>query len=627
MELQPFIQFYSTKQQDRLLADPLDTSFNLNYTINTFFNSLSGDYQRTIAKLLFDSITPSNQTFGKDILSPEIFTPEYITNILYLVLYWETNIGTFLAPPFCNSCDAANHLCSVDNKSSNQYPVQLYYVYNKNYEFPEYSSVRRTYQFKPITSTGDALYNKDSYGTGFDEKSTIRALYNPMCDESYDRWMDEYHVNDYECQDSGHDAEYCHPEARVCVQKCVYGLHPQTEGDCICVTNGECARESCPAGSGFSTDPDYQTVVNAFDDSSFAPTSTVVGLATVAGNGVIKDYYSSLTNSPMLFYYAQAYTDEMSISPNRRFRLNASNELQAYNEFNMIRNYVMRGYSVYLTDSGLVYVSTEAGGKKEYSTFDLSEKYTTYTLSSSNGPDVHVEIDFNDRSKKQRWISSNGLFFVEVNVAINRISIYFNLFNSSVFCHLFLIDNEGTESYNQQLSTLFTVYQAYCQFIKDSDFFVNQKMCPCFDNDYCLQQIIPVEEQDAVRNTIAYYTLFCVVEGCVQLYSKDLSPMQLKLNTCPKSIDICINNINASNSQFTNVNLNTNCGNQCGSGCLSGFLCVNGQCVQTSPTPEPTPSEPSRAKGWLWFIIGIVALVMLIIGIGVIMYWTARRKI
>lgn len=624
MELEPFIEFYAPKQRDRLLANPQDTSFNLNYTINPFFNSLAGEYQRKIAKLLFDTIKPFNETYGKDILSPETFNVDFIKKILYLVLYWETNIANFFVPPSCNTRDEANHLCHVDDRSANQYPLWYYDVYRKNLEHPEYSSVRRTFQFKPIILM-QPFSAKDMSNKDFNHKSLQGAMYNPMCDTTYDRWMDEYHVNESECHDPKSNAEYCHPEVKVCVRKCAYGLHPKTEGGCVCVTDPSCAGRSCPAGTGFTTDPDYRDVVNATDDSSLTPGS-FVGLATIAGNGVIKDYYSSLTNSPMLFYYAEGYTDMMSLSPNGRFRVSTSNELQACNEFNVIRNYVMRGYNVYLTDRGVLYVSTAAGGAREWESFDLSKKWNAYT-STSTGPDVQLEIDFSEQTRKQRWITSNGLFFVEVHVAINRISVYFNLFNSSVFCYLFLIDQHGSESYDQQLAMLFQVYQTYCRFLRETDFFVNQKMCPCFDDEYCLQQIIPTEEQDAVKNTVAYYTLYCVTRDCVQLYSTDLSAIQLKLGTCPKSIDICINSINAYNSDFTNVNLNVNCGNQCGSGCLSGFTCVNGQCVPPPPPkPTPTPIPSKTISNWYWWSLIAFVVIVLVMIVMAILYLQKKKS-
>lgn len=295
--------------------------------------------------------------------------------------------------------------------------------------------------------------------------------------------------------------------------------------------------------------------------------------------GFISDYYRGLDTLNILFYYGKWSTDGHDASPNNRYTIK-NNIMYSSNQFDFIYNILVQKGSLYISNAGSILVYDNHK--------DLRFKSFSVQKNNQNeDPTITIECKINLSSlSKQRFLSQNQIYFAEFSNSFKRISVYFNIFNSTIYCHSFRknksLDADGkNDLYNEELNRtdLSQSYRQYCIFIDKYSFFKTQiNACYCYDPNKCIALLVndnpdsPLYNQETLKNN-----LYCATINCTDCkVDTILSPASDKLKQCSGDISICSNNISIDSSHFKTANINTNC--SCSS-CNDPKICYKNNCL------------------------------------------------
>jgi len=522
------------------VADTNDSSFDIYYAINDFFNSQSIATQKDVCKILFNQLRGKKTVEFPTILPPDHFDDNIIFDSLYCLLYWETNSLCVLA----------------------DVPPTGWKDINKDLKNP------------PIVINTIPPFQKKNNNSSF---TTVLNLFSGG------------------------------------IKNSVYAF--QNYGNFLSYNGDDELSKSMIDPIAFTRDKDPMELYG------FKAYGTKIN--------TLQDYYTGLNATKVLFHYGRnpIPDDNEGYSFGKRYRRSNSIKKQDSTDFNLdfINDYFIikdllskPENTAYLSNSGVFSVEQKSDSKVLFESFNLQtfQKNTVRLFFKSNAElKTELKFDFNGTSK-QRFLSPNGCFFIELFAPIERISIYFNIYNSSIMVSL----------YQNHEEALFNIYKKYEDFCQKNNFFENFKKSPCFDPEYCLQEVIPEQNRQRIRDSLAYPSLLCVTKSCVSSpFIEDGIPSpvskKIELSCDNKTISICINDFDAKDSTFKRVKIN----NTCGGDCPEGTEFEQGVCV---PIPsKPTSSPFAASKIYLYIAISVFVVLLVVFCIVCFILFSKHKKI
>jgi hypothetical protein len=151
----------------------------------------------------------------------------------------------------------------------------------------------------------------------------------------------------------------------------------------------------------------------------------------------LQDYYTGLNATKVLFHYGRnpILDDNEGYSFGKRYRRSNGSMKNLYN-FDFINDYFIikdllskPENTAYLSNGGVFSVEQKSDSKVIFESFNLQtfQKNTVRLFFKSNA-ELKTELTFDfTGTSKQRFLSPNGCFFIELFAPIERISIYFNI--------------------------------------------------------------------------------------------------------------------------------------------------------------------------------------------------------
>jgi hypothetical protein len=512
------------------VADTNDSSFDIYYAINDFFNSQSIATQKDVCKILFNQLRGKKTVEFPTILPPDHFDDNIIFDSLYCLLYWETNSLCVLAdvPPtgwkYQNKA-VINTIPPFQKKNNNSFFTTVLNL--------DSSRIKNSVSDKRTDYGNFLLYNVDD--------ELLKSMIDPI---AFTRW------------------------------------------------------DNSP--SPFLKK--YSTKMNT-----------------------LQDYYTGLNATKVLFHYGRnpIPDDYEGYSFGKRYRRGNGTMKNLYNldfinDYFIIKDLLSKPENTaYLSNSGVFSVEQKSDSKVIFESFNLQtfQKNTVRLFFKSNAElKTELKFDFTGTSK-QRFLSPNGCFFIELFAPIERISIYFNIYNSSIIVSL----------YQDNKDTLFKVYKKYEDFCEKNKFFMNFNKSVCFDTelslqDFCIQEQISDQVKQTIKeNPLAYPNILCLTKSCYSSpYNEEgiASPVRTKIqSSCDgQTISFCINNFDSKDSHYRNVTFN----NTCGDDCPEGLKKVKGVCVP-QPTFSPTPTS-------IYLYIAISVFVFLVVVFCIVCFVLLRRR-
>jgi hypothetical protein len=524
------------------VADTNDSSFDIYYAINDFFNSQSVSTHKDVCKILFNQLRGKKTVEFPTILPPDHFDENIIFDSLYYLLYWETNSLCVLA----------------------DVPPSGWKDINKDLKNP------------PVVVNTKPPFEKKNNNSSF---TTVLNLFN---NSIYDK------NNVYRFQDYGNFLFFNGDDE---LSKSMI--------DPIAFTRGELSELY-----GYKM---YGTKMNT-----------------------LQDYYKGLNATKVLFHYGRnPIPDNEGYSFEKRYRRSNGTKKQYSTDFNLdfINDYFIikdllskPENTAYLSNSGVFSVEQKSDSKVLFESFNLQTfQKNTVRLFFKNNAELKTELKFDfTGTSKQRFLSPNGCFFIELFAPIERISIYFNIYNSSIMVSL----------YQDNKDTLFKVYKKYEDFCVKNKFFMNFNKSSCFNpelslQDFCIQEQISDQVKQTIKeNPLAYPNILCLTKSCYSSpYNEEgiASPVRTKIqSSCDgQTISFCINNFDSKDSRYRNVTFK----NTCGDDCPDGLKKVKGVCVPIPPKPTSLPESTS-----IYLYIAISVFVFLVVVFCIVCFVLFRKK-
>lgn len=660
--MQDFYDYYQKLIGYDLL--PKTEDYNIYFGLNFFFNQFTAPTRKKICKIIYDKIkTRSTQIFGETLLMAEDFNEKKINDILYMFLYWETTNNCILTPLSCSLLDKKNKSCTEEIDAFRSVDIGSM-VQSQNDADEEYQNVYRPDPFSNIiTNMPTREVSLDDYNQC---KQVVSFNDTPFCLFDFDEevFYDDnighpvgFTIKKKRCDysDCKNKPDVCRLYDGTCLVKAPYGYKSKDaytwERDGA-IYPKECMKTPCQLYKNFMKDGldfnNYTKIGNYCNnrktDEGNLPVLDLLALNISKdsdGDFKIQDYYENLGNSKKLFYYGLKSTSNNNDlnSPNDRYRLDFSKNknkplLQCIKSFRIVYNLLKKSnHKPFLNDNG-VFSIKDSEKNIIYASFDLGKSMKNSRLKSfiklhsKGAQEYELKIDI-DTKTKQRFLSPSGLFFLEYYLEINRISIYFNIFNSSVFCYLWL-DSDRFPSKLQKgdySSEIFNVYKKYDLFCTKNKWFKNYQGNICFNADQCADLVLPPNQIDNVKRTKAFDSLYCVTKECVQspynTISADMSVTRLLYNECPEQIKICISTFNAENSTFDKVTFKTSCGECDDRNCADGYKCVDGLCQKNIP---PDGGRVKKKHNHLVLIISIISGILFSLILFLIIFFIYKKK-
>lgn len=342
----------------------------------------------------------------------------------------------------------------------------------------------------------------------------------------------------------------------------------------------------------------------------------------------LSDFYPEYGDRFTFFYYGirdlSGITSSTIYSPSKRYRI-FRNQLQMIDHYNLVKECLEKDGFLTLDNQGkLTLYINQKTKNNDFDSFSFSD--------FKEDPDKQIVIikgiDFSFK-KKYAYSSKNSLYLCEINVAYQRISVYFNVMQSSAL-GVYFIKNKSTYIKNTaltkaddyQIETLRSLYLAFCKFLQKSKIFTEiLNSCYCFNNDYVLYNLLKDSKNGELLDGSIKDQLYCASENCYN--SKDsevISPSTIMtLNPyCDQPIKICQQNLNFKDSKISRAKIDLSC--SC-DGCNDPKKCYKHMCLM----PEDIMYLSKKETTNIFIICLTVGISVLFVLLGFFVFMFMRR--